>query len=77
MLASKVQSWKGKLRSNAGKEVLLKSMALALPSFAMSVFKLYSNMYKELSGIMAKFWWANDQREKKDALEEVRGLSRL
>ena len=77
MLASKVQSWKGKLRSNAGKEALLKSMVLALPSFAMSVFKLYSNMYKELSGIMAKFWWANDQREKKMSWKKWQGLSRL
>lgn len=64
-LTSKVQSWKGKLLNNAGKEVLLKLEALALPSYAMSVFKLSTQLNKELSSIMAKFWWSNDQGEKK------------
>lgn len=64
-MMKKIQNWKGKLLSNAGKEVLLKSVSLALPSYAMFVFKLSKGLCKELSGIMAKFWWGNDQGEKK------------
>ncbi|XP_071916173.1 uncharacterized protein [Coffea arabica] len=64
-LMTKIQSWKGKLLSNAGKEVLLKSVATALPSYAMSVFRLSKSLCKELSGLMARFWWGNDQGEKR------------
>ncbi|KAL3536252.1 hypothetical protein ACH5RR_004713 [Cinchona calisaya] len=39
-LNRKINGWKGKLLSSAGKEVLLKSVAMALPSYVMSVFKL-------------------------------------
>ncbi|XP_027174276.1 uncharacterized protein LOC113773872 [Coffea eugenioides] len=55
-MMARIQNWKGKLLSNAGKDVLLKSVALAVPSYAMSVFKLSKSLCKELSGIMARFW---------------------
>ena len=64
-LMSRIQNWKGKLLSNAGKEVLLKSVATALLSYAMSVFRLSKSLCKELSGLMARFWWGNDQGEKR------------
>ncbi|XP_027170528.1 uncharacterized protein LOC113770308 [Coffea eugenioides] len=64
-MMSRIQGWKGKLLGNAGKEVLLKSVALALPSYAMSVFRLSKSLCKELSGMMARFWWVNDQGEKR------------
>lgn len=61
--SARVQNGKGKLRSNVGKEVLLKS--LALPSYAMSLVKLSDNLCKVLIGIMAKFWWGNDQGQRR------------
>ena len=60
-MTGKLQGWKGKMLSNVGKEVLLKSVALALPSYTMSAFTLSNGLCKELSGTMAKFWWGNNQ----------------
>lgn len=39
-VSSRLQSWKGKLFFKARKEVLLKSMIEAIPSYVMSLFQL-------------------------------------
>ncbi|XP_060972141.1 uncharacterized protein LOC133038108 [Cannabis sativa] len=41
----------------AGKEVLLKSVAQALPSSVMSVFLLTKEICSNLEGLISKFWW--------------------
>lgn len=51
-----LQSWKGKLLSQGGKEILLKAVALAVPTFTMSCFKLPSSLCTELESLMANFW---------------------
>ncbi|XP_030494621.2 uncharacterized protein LOC115710395 [Cannabis sativa] len=56
-LQKRIQGWEGRLLSRAGKEVLLKTVAQAIPNYAMSVFLLPVETSKELEGIMAKFWW--------------------
>lgn len=45
-LKQKLQGWKGKLSSQASKKVLLKSLALALPEYVMSCFRLSNNLCK-------------------------------
>lgn len=44
--------------SSAVKEVLLKSVIQALPTFSMSCFKLTKGLCKKITAIVAKFWWA-------------------
>lgn len=51
------QVWKEKLLSQQGKEVLLKAVALAIPTYAMSCFKFPNNLCSELKSLMASFWW--------------------
>lgn len=50
-----LQTWKESTLSQGGKEVLIKVVALSIPSFAMSCFMLLESLCNELEGIMAQF----------------------
>ena len=54
-LDNKLSSWKEKLLSQAGKEVLMKAVAQAIPTYTMSVFKLPNSLCDELAGMIQKF----------------------
>ena len=56
-VANKLTGWKEKLLSNAGKEVLIKAVAQAVPSYTMSCFKLPNTLCEELTGMVRQFWW--------------------
>ncbi|XP_071903090.1 uncharacterized protein [Coffea arabica] len=60
----KLQSWKNKLISQAGKEVMLKAVAMAMPTYNMSCFRLSSKMCREISAKMADYWWGETERKK-------------
>ena len=51
----KIAGWKGKLLSNAGREILIKAVAQATPTYTMSVFKLPDSLCKELNSMMGNF----------------------
>lgn len=59
-MKSRFNGWYGRLLSAGGKNVLLKSVAMAMPVFTMSCFKLPKTTCKNLTSAMASFWW-NDQ----------------
>ena len=56
-LCRKLFGWKEKMLSKAGKEVLIKAMALAIPTYTMSCFKLPDTLCDELIAKIRKFWW--------------------
>ncbi|KAM6569730.1 hypothetical protein CsatB_017715 [Cannabis sativa] len=64
----KLQGWDSKILSRAGKEVLIKSVAQALPSYAMSVFLLPWEISRDIESLLAKFWW-------KGSSGDARGIS--
>ncbi|XP_030479091.2 uncharacterized protein LOC115696327 [Cannabis sativa] len=61
-MQKKIFSSESQFLSKAGKEVLLKSVAKALPSYAMSVFLLTKEICSSLEGVMSKFWWKSKSR---------------
>ncbi|XP_027126082.2 uncharacterized protein [Coffea arabica] len=64
-IRSKMQDWRNKFLSNAGKEVLLKAVSMAMPTYAMSVFKLSRKMCKDISSLMANYWWGETNGKNK------------
>ena len=53
----KLQGWKAKLLSQAGKEVLLKAVIQVIPTYTMGCFKLPLGLYNEIEALIKKFWW--------------------
>ena len=51
-----IARWKGKLLSNAGREILIKTVAQATPTYAMNCFKILDLLCKELNSMMSNFW---------------------
>ena len=56
-VCKKLASWKGKLLSLGGKEVLIKAVAQAIPSYTMSCFLLSKRLCEDLKKEIKSFWW--------------------
>jgi len=61
----RIQGWKEKLLSRAGKEILIKAVAQAIPTYAMSCFDLTKSLCDDISAMVCWFWWAQQENEKK------------
>ena len=52
----KLQGWKEKLLSQAGKEILIKVVVQAIPTYTISCFKLPLELYVDIESLTRKFW---------------------
>jgi hypothetical protein len=59
-----MQGWKENFLSQAGKEVLLKAVVQAIPTYTMSVFQLPKTC-KDINSLMSKFWWGSKKEDNK------------
>ncbi|XP_021751223.1 uncharacterized protein LOC110716880 [Chenopodium quinoa] len=60
----KLQGWKEKLLSRAGKEILIKAVAQEIPTYLMGIFKIPDSLLEEIHGILARFLWGNGTQKK-------------
>ncbi|XP_021719982.1 uncharacterized protein LOC110687662 [Chenopodium quinoa] len=61
----KMQGWKEKLLSQASKEVLIKAMAQAIPTYMMGLFHIPDTLIDEIHAMIARFWWGSSGTERK------------
>jgi hypothetical protein len=59
-----LQGWKEKLLSQAGREVLIKAVIQAIPTYAMSCFKFPAGLCEDLCSMANRFWWGQKRGEK-------------
>ena len=64
-VSRKIAGWKGKLLSNAGREILIKAVAQATPTYTMSCFKLPDSLCTDLNSLMGRFWWGQKANKRK------------
>lgn len=60
----RIQGWKEKCLSKTGKEILIKSVAQAIPIYAMACFDLMKGLCDSISQLICKYWWSQDNNEK-------------
>lgn len=63
-LHKKMYGWQTKFLSPAGKEVLLKAVAMALPTYTMACFLLPKTLCKQIMAILSDFWWRNSKESR-------------
>lgn len=56
-LDNKLFGWKEKLLLQTRKEVLIKAITQAIPTYTLSVFKLPDFLCDDLTEIIRRFWW--------------------
>ncbi|CAM8960205.1 unnamed protein product [Rhodiola kirilowii] len=57
----RVQGWKEKMLSMAGKEILIKAVIQSIPTYAMMCFKIPDLLIKRNVSIVSKYWWSNGE----------------
>ncbi|PNX96867.1 ribonuclease H, partial [Trifolium pratense] len=56
-LWKRINSWRGRALSRAGKEVMIKSVLQAIPSYVMSIYLLPDATINEIERMLNSFWW--------------------
>uniref|UniRef100_A0A2N9GLQ5 Reverse transcriptase zinc-binding domain-containing protein n=1 Tax=Fagus sylvatica TaxID=28930 RepID=A0A2N9GLQ5_FAGSY len=64
-IVQRLQGWKEKFLSKAGREVLIKAVAQSIPTYAMNCFRLPKTWFDEISGLIASYWWGQKKDERK------------
>jgi hypothetical protein len=60
----RINSWRGRSLSRAGKEVMIKSVLQAIPSYVMSIYLLPDSTIKDIERMMNSFWWGGGANNK-------------
>jgi hypothetical protein len=64
-LSKKLNNWAEKLMSMGAKDELIKSVAQAIPTHVMSIFKLPTGFHEDYMKLVRNFWWGEDEEKRK------------
>ena len=64
-ITKRVKGWKEKFISKARREVLIKTIAQAIPTYSMSIFKIPKVVGDSINSTLAKYYWGQTKDEKK------------
>ncbi|KAM1807099.1 hypothetical protein ACFX11_030157 [Malus domestica] len=59
-----MSGWAEQYLSQAGKEILVKTVAMALPNFVMSCFKLPIGVCRDVERAIQNYWWRGNEQRK-------------
>ena len=62
---SRLNDWKVKFLSQVGKEILIKAIVQAIPTYSMNVFLFPISLCKELNALMQHFCWGHKENSAK------------
>ena len=62
---ARMQGWKEKLLSQAGKEIMIKAVVQSIPTYSISVFRLPIGLLKDIEAMIRKFWWGCSENSRK------------
>ena len=62
---NKLQGWKAKLLSQAGRTTLISSVLQSLPLYTFSCFRIPDSVCPKLDEIVRCFWWGHNVGDKK------------
>ena len=61
----KIDGWKTNFLSQAGREILVKAVATAVPAYPMHIFLMPVTLCKKINSDIANFWWGTDNGKNK------------
>ncbi|KAL5544504.1 hypothetical protein UlMin_008288 [Ulmus minor] len=64
-VVKKLQGWKEMFFSQGGKEILIKSVVQAIPTYIMSCFIIPYGIIREIESACARFWWGTTPDHKR------------
>jgi hypothetical protein len=64
-LVNKFNNWVERNMSLGAKEVMIKVVAQAIPTYMMGLFKLSTNLCDELTQLVRYFWWGEGAGHRK------------
>ena len=62
---NKVQGWIEQSLSAGGKEILIKVVAQAIPTYTMECFRLPKGLCDHINSLLRKFWWGSERGKRK------------
>ena len=66
-LSKRLVDWSERYLSSGNKEILIKAVAQAIPTYVMSVFRFPASVCDDLTRMMRRYWWGVENGKKKMA----------